>query len=565
MEGNILTLDATETVAQSMFVDNSRIIAVGSEQQVFRSAEYFLSGANWIKRWLGYRVYDLHGKTVVPGFVDAHSHFPANGLSHTGLDLSSPPIGQIANTRQLLDAVSSAARTQSPDRWIVGFNYDDAALEEGEHPSRWQLDKAAPEHAVYLWHRSGHMGIANTRALRELGYGLRLDSAASTKVSGGHVGTDSEGALNGLLQEQAAPGMRRLIQELPWWKLPVILFSARDEYLRAGVTTVQNGYADLTTMRFLRWAQRLRIIKQRVVVWVSHDKWRNPIAASSSVAYPDQPQIQTLPDALDWNLSDSDVFAISAIKLIADGSPQGRTAWLSEPYLPDESLGKGYMGLPTPDRAGFQELIIRYHGAGFPLAIHGNGDAAIDAIINALERAQLQHPEIASRHVLVHGQTIRSDQLDALADLQVAISFFPSHTYYWGDWYRTKVLGESRAARISPLASADKAGVRYSIHSDAPVTPMLPMQMLWSASNRLTSTGIVLGEDQIVSRQRALRALTIDAAWQSGLETSRGSLEPGKLADFLVLSDNPLVAEDPRDIQVQRVFIGGLEQHFDPG
>jgi len=519
----------------------------------------------------------MQGRTVMPGLIDAHSHFPSNGLVSVGLDLSSPPIGDIANTEQLLQAISKAARQQSSSRWLIGFNYDDASLAEGKHPTRQQLDKAAPDHAVYLWHRSGHMGVANSRALQELGHVLQAGqpnaigyarNLSSKQYAGAaHVGRDADGQLTGLLQEHAAPGLRRLLQEIPFWQLPSVLLAARDDYLRAGITTVQNGYADTTVMHLLRWAQRLGIVKQRLVFWVSHDKLAKPIespmalgsGAVASVTEHDSASL-TLATSIGWKDAMSESFTLAAIKLNADGSPQGRTAWLSVPYLPDPALPEGYSGLRTPDEAALHRTISQYHKAGFQLAIHGNGDAAIDSIIQAVLLAQTQFPRNNTRHLLVHAQTIRADQLEQLAQLDMSVSFFPTHTFYWGDWYRHRVLGEERAAGISPLASADKAGVRYSLHTDSPVTPMQPMQMLWSATERKTKSGFVLGREQIISRERALRAMTIDAAWQNHLEDSRGSLEVGKLADWVVLSDNPLTVDDPRTISVEEVYIDGIKQ-----
>jgi len=191
------------------------------------------------------------------------------------------------------------------------------------------------------------------------------------------------------------------------------------------------------------------------------------------------------------------------------------------------------------------------------LAIHGNGDAAIQQIIEGLRFAQREYPREDARHIVVHAQTIRKTQLLALAELNITASFFPTHTHYWGDWYRQRALGEPRASNISPLASADEAGVRYSIHTDSPVTPIDSIHLLYTATERVTSSGFLLGAEQRISRLRALRAMTIDAAWQNHLDADRGSLEPGKLADFVVLSDDPLKVNEIRRIQVRQVWIGG--------
>lgn len=542
VNGHILTMDAEDSMADALLIEGQYIVAVGSRDQVQRLA----------KR--NTQIIDLEGQTVMPGFVDAHSHFPSSGLAQAGLDLASPPVGVVGTLADLLKRVEKSANQQPSDQWVIGFNYDDASLFEERHPTRDELDLAAPNHPVYLWHRSGHMGVANSRALQELGY---TDADSSLVVAGGgQVGRTEMGTLNGLLQEQAAPGLARLLRELPKKRLFDVLFQARDEYLQAGITTVQNGYADILSMHFLKWAQRAGVLHQRVLVWPAHDK------LSERLVMDTVPQIYkdssaALANSLNWSMRDRDHFAISAIKLIVDGSPQGRTAWLRKPYRVDGTLAEGYRGFPSIPMAELEHLVSLYHRAGFQLALHGNGDAAIDAIIAALAIAQDEYPRRDTRHFIVHAQTIRPDQLALLAKLHVGVSFFPTHTYYWGDWYRTRVFGDARAQRISPLATADELGVRYTIHSDAPVTPVNPMQMLWSAVNRRTLSDVQLGADLIVSRMRALRAMTIDAAWQNHLDSDRGSLEVGKLADVISLSDNPLLADDVRNISVSQVWIGG--------
>ena len=178
-----------------------------------------------------------------------------------------------------------------------------------------------------------------------------------------------------------------------------------------------------------------------------------------------------------------------------------------------------------------------------------------------MQLAQREFPDSDLRHILVHGQTVQPDQLESLAALGMGVSFFPSHTYFWGDWYRQVLFGEERTAFISPLASAKNAGVRFSLHTDAPVTPIDQFQVAWSANQRKTLSGAVVGADESISILHALRAMTIDAAWQSGLEADRGSIEVGKLADFVVMSDDPTTADDIRQLQIEAVYIGAKEMY----
>jgi len=550
VNAHILTMDASDSVADALLMEGQYIVAIGSRELVQRQAHKST------------RIIDMKGRTLMPGFVDAHSHFPSSALAHTGLDLAPPPVGDVGSVSQLLKRIETSADLQQNDEWVVGFNYDDASLQEERHPTRAELDTAAPDHPVYLWHRSGHMGVANSRALEELGY--RDSDNAPILAEGAQVGRTDTGELNGLLQEHAAPDLARLLRELPKKRLLSVFSRAGDEYLQAGITTVQNGYADILSMHLLKWAQRVGLFHQRVLVWPAHNKLSERLVLDFMSQEPPDTS-KALADSLDWSMQDRHEYAVSAIKLIVDGSPQGRTAWLTEPYLYNGMRAEKYRGYPSIPVEELERLVSLYHRAGFQLALHGNGDAAIDAIIKALVGAQAEYPRQDTRHFVVHAQTIRRDQLALLAKLHVGVSFFPAHTFYWGDWYSTRVFGKARAQQISPLAIADELGVRYSIHSDAPVTPVSPMQMLWSAVNRRTLSDVQLGAELVVSRIRALRAMTIDPAWQNHLDNDRGSLEVGKLADVISLSDNPLEADDVREISVVWVWIGGRERYRHSG
>lgn len=540
---HILTLDTESSVADALLIKGGRIVKVGAEAGISVSLPFFT------------RKLDMQGQTILPGFVDAHSHFPTAGLTGAGVDMTPPPIGNVSTLQILLKKVAEAASTLPANDWIVGFNYDDSSLDVLRHPTKDELDKAAPDHPVYLWHRSGHMGVANSLALDELGYKERTSTSVGTDNSE-RPERDSSGQLTGLLQEKAAPRMSFLLRKLSVIRLFKSLLSARDQYLLAGITTAQNGFSDIPTMRMLRWSQRLGLIPQRLVIWPAHIKVKDSL--NLEPGGPSQSASVELAKAIGWS-SEPSRFAITAIKLVADGSPQGRTAWLTEPYL-NQPAESDYRGFPSLQELKFKSLVRRYHDAGFQLAMHGNGDAAIDLIIAAVTEAQAQNYRDDARHLLVHGQLIRADQLFQLAKLEISATFFPSHVYYWGDWYLHNLLGEKRANTISPLALAEQAGVRFSIHSDAPVTPISPMQVMWSAINRETLSGVILGPELVINRERALRAMTIDAAWQSRLDHDRGSLEVGKLADFVVLSEDPLTYPDVRNIGIEQVWIAGRNE-----
>jgi predicted amidohydrolase YtcJ len=204
------------------------------------------------------------------------------------------------------------------------------------------------------------------------------------------------------------------------------------------------------------------------------------------------------------------------------------------------------------------ERVVRYHRAGWQVAVHGNGDASIDNILDAFAAAQQVQPRPDARHVIVHAQMARDDQLDRMKALGVIPSFFVLHTYYWADRHRQIFLGPERTARISPTRSALDRGLRFTLHADTPVVPMHPLRIVWSAVNRRSTGGAAIGPEQRVDAMQALRAVTIDAAFQHFEENEKGSLEPGKLADLVILERSPLEDVEHIDqIRVTETIIGG--------
>ena len=243
---------------------------------------------------------------------------------------------------------------------------------------------------------------------------------------------------------------------------------------------------------------------------------------------------------------------MAAVKIVADGSIQGYTGYLSRPYHTPYHGDANYAGYAAVPREKLFKQVLDLHRAGYQIAIHGNGDESIEDILDAFEAAQQAHPVDDPRMILIHSQMAREDQVARMQALGVTPSFFSAHTYYWGDRHRDIFIGPDRAAVISPARWAQQYGVRFSSHLDTPVTPMLPLQAVWSQVFRQTSGGDVLGPEQRIEVMDALRAVTIDAAWQVFQEDNRGSLEPGKYADLVVLSGNPL--DEPmamRELQVR--------------
>lgn len=524
--GRVLTMNADDDIAQAVLLRRDRIVAVGSDDEILSMA-----GPGTVFR-------DLAGRTLVPGLIDAHGHFPGTAMYNANVDLASPPVGDLDNIAQGIERLAERAAATPDGEWVLGFRYDDTLLEDLRHFTRHDLDRASASHPVAVVHVSGHLSVANTMALEAMGI-----TADTPDPEGGVIRRESDGQTpDGVLEETAArPMMKRVMQFSPLEGLGM-LHDASREYLAQGVTTAQSGLTPSSLLSAMATSSKLGIIPLRLEAW------------------PDEEAAQSwLAGDLDLDDNDTDMFNAGPIKLVADGSIQGFTGYLGQPYHTPFKGDPAYRGYPSIPAERLARLVTRIHATGRQMAIHGNGDASIDDILDAMEAAQAERPDPDPRLILIHSQMARSDQLDRMKKLGVTPSFFVAHTWYWGDRHYEIFMGPERAQRISPLREAADLGLRYSIHLDSPVVPMTPMLLLETAVRRVTSGGRVLGPDQRVTPRQALRAMTIDAAWQIRAENERGSIEPGKLADLAVLSAGPdeVTPELIRDITVEMTLVGG--------
>ena len=508
--GPILTMDANDRVVEALGVEGERIALVGSRAL----------GEDWAGD--DARIVDLQGRALLPGFIDAHGHFPGAGLYAVNADLNSPPIGDVETIAQLQQRLAELAATTPDGEWLVGFGYDDTLLAEKRHPTRQDLDAVSSEHPIAIVHVSGHLGVLSSRGLDEAGI-----DAATPDPEGGVIRREPDGTPNGVLEETALEPVQASLLQPSLTDTWAIVDEASELYLASGTTTAQNGYAAGNHIGPLGWLQRLGIIPLHLVFWPGLE-WAD-----------EQPGPTT-------------------VKIVADGSIQGYTGYLSQPYHVPPGDDPSYRGYPRFSAAELASEVERLHAAGWQVAVHGNGDAAIDDILDAFEAAQRKHPREDTRHIIIHAQMARDDQLDRMSQLGIIPSFFSLHTYYWGDRHRDLFMGPERAARMSPAKSAALRGLRFTIHCDSPIVPMEPLRLVWSAVNRRSASGSEIGPAQRISPTQALRAVTIDAAYQHFEDADKGSLEPGKLADLVVLSRSPL--DDPAridEIEVVETIVSG--------
>ncbi|MBU2999951.1 amidohydrolase [Roseovarius nubinhibens] len=517
--GPILTMETDSPEVGAVLTKDDRIAATGSEAALRAELPE------------GTEMIDLAGRTMIPAFLDPHGHFPDPGfVALFRVDLAAPPRGDCRDIATALDRLRAKAAETPEGEWIMAVNFDNTALAEGRMPTRDELDGVSTRHPVWVLHTSGHNGVANSRALAE--HGVTRETPDPT---GGRYGRDAEtGRLTGLIEGLSAMGRMGdtdfLIDRDRFWQG----FNAcRDEYLSHGVTYAQNACA---TRDMIDHFASLPAGRDPGI-----DILLLPISA-------EEPALSQGPDAFDW--PDTPYFTLGPRKLFTDGAFQLQTAFLTVPYHrpahPEAPSGMSYI-----TREHLFSEVEKLHRMGFQIHCHCNGDAASDMFLDAVAAAQDALPRDDHRHTIIHGQVMRDDQFARCAALGVTISFFSAHIHFWGDRHLDTILGPDRAQRISPAASAARHGLRYTIHNDAAVTPTRPLHLAHCAVNRRTASGQLLGEAEKISAYEALRAQTIDAAWQVFEEENRGSIRVGKLADFAVLDRNPL--DHPEALDQMRV------------
>ncbi len=524
---NILTMEETSTNRPSaVAIDADHISWVGDRKDA----------ANWTDK--DTKVIELGEQALLPGFIDAHGHFLFTAATVDFANVSSPPVGpatDIASLKKVL-ADHIAGKQLKTGEWVIGYGYDDSLLAEKRHPTRDDLDAVSIDHPIILTHVSGHLMAANSLALA-----VANITSQSPDPEGGvirrRVGSTEP---DGVLEETATYALRK--QAAPKWSADVIR-RALLAYAAFGVTTIQDAASDAPSIALLRQFADAGVLTQDILVY--------PVLRPADLD-------GELPYA--FRRTDNGL-RIAGVKLVLDGSPQGKTAYLSQPYhRPPAGKPADYRGYPIQEQASVDQLVDYALSRKIQLIAHANGDAAGDMLLDAVGKS-LGKMSVMPDHrtVMIHAQTVRTDQLDRMRELQVMPSFFSAHTFYWGDWHRDSVLG-SRAQRISPTRSTLDRGIPFTVHNDSPVVPSNMIRLLWATTNRQTRSGKILGADERVSTEVALAAMTRTAAWQNFEEDRKGTLTVGKLADLVILSANPLKmqTQDLMDLQVMATYSRGI-------
>jgi len=513
--GNIHTMDRTAPRAEAVAISGDRLLAVGSNDDVLRLA----TGRT--------RKIDLGGKTVVPGFIDAHTHVAYSGIRHlrqVDCDLRS-----IADIKGAI--AERAARTPA-GQWVIGFKYDDTKTADGRKLTREDLEAAAPRHPVYVGHRGGHTAFVNSLALRLTGVDEKTPNP-----TGGEIDRDrNTGRLTGGLRETAIQPFQKMF------------FSAytRDEYregvkiitrmmAKSGVTSAHDALGSPEDLRAYQDSYQAGELSVRVYSFIAYQYIDQMVAAGVRTGMGNE-----------W-------VRLGAMKLICDGSISERTARISQPYIgrPDDH------GIWVMEEAELTANARKAHQAGWQIAVHANGDAAIDRTLRLYERLNKEMPRKDPRFRIEHCTIINDDLVRRIAALGAIPNPFSTYVYYHGEKFTE--YGAERLKSMFAVRSFLDAGVRVTQTSDYPPGPFEPMMALQSSVTRTDSKGTVWGANQRITVEEALRVGTLHGAYASFEENLKGSLEAGKLADLVVLGQDPMKVDPSALIRipVERTMAGG--------
>lgn len=476
---------------------------------------------------------DLAGKAVMPGFIDPHSHFTGGSQYLLNADLSA--CRSFADIQDALREFIEKCGIDA-DGVVMAIGYDQNSLVERRHPTKDVLDEVSCDIPILAMQASNHMGVANSKALELTGI-----TAETPDPEGSLYGrVDGSREPNGYAEEPGALfPLYGMVQPRMNLDMSSLMGEMQDFYLEHGVTTCQDGATQPDFADLMAQLAREGVFKLDVVGYPMYDHDVDG-ALERNADFVGQDYVGH--------------FRLGGIKMFLDGSPQGRTAWMTEPYEPGEDGDTDYCGYGTmtdEDAIAFAKKAI---DANQQLLAHANGDAAADQMIRVYKKALelSDNPDKAKlRPVLIHCQTTRRDQYEAMAEINMIPSIFTSHIWYWGDVH-LKNFGPKRGGRISAVHDALEFGLPYTFHTDMPVLPPNLLEAAWCAVNRMTKEGVQLDEDQKVGVFDALKGITLNGAYQYGEEDRKGTLEVGKLADLAILDANPLKVNPMaiRDINV---------------
>lgn len=523
LNGNVITVDGTRPRAEAFAVLGDKFIAVGSTSE--------------IRRWVGESttVIDAEGRTITPGFIDAHMHprptYPDSSPLAT-VDLRPASVASMAD---LIDALAAKAALVSEGQWIRGVRYEDTKL--GRHPTRADLDQASSRHPIYLTHSSGHVGVVNSLVLRAAGI-----TRETPDPPGGAFDRGDDGAPNGVCREVACRVLRRAVPETPVTRQDEVDGIQRTlrQFAKTGITTVVDAGGTPEKLGLFRAAVGPGS-PVRVVMMVRSEYLDEFREGGLGTGFGDE-----------W-------VKVGPIKAYHGNSLSGRTAWLFEPYdMVNPATGeRDYYGIPPAQtQRELDSLIFTIHEAGFQVGVHSNGDREITMLLEAFEKALAKLPRPDHRHRIEHASVVSPAILQRVRELELVLVLH-SYVYEHGD--KMEAFGADRWGMMHANRLALDMGIPVAGNSDYGVSAAIPMLRIQSMVTRTSAEGKVYGPEQRISPEEAIRVWTMGSAFSVFEEDIKGSIEAGKLADFVILSTDPTAVpvDEIKDIVVHTTVVGG--------
>ena len=504
--GNIITMENRAYNPEAVLIENGIIVQEGSLEDIKKDID------NNTKK------IDLKGRTLMPSFIDAHSHITAYAKT-----LSYASLNECKNIHEIIEKLKKYKEKNKirKGKWIVGVGYDNNFLAEKRHLKKEELDILGDNNPILVTHVSGHMGVFNSKGLE------KLEIEEKTK--------------SGYLEESEFIKQTTKIDKIDMTEEKENLNKVQEKYLSYGITTVQDGLTKKEDFDLLKEVAEENKLKVDVVSYID-------LEANKKVVEENKEYVKKYKNNL----------KIGGYKIILDGSPQAKTAYLSKPYEGEDE----YRGNPSKKDYEVNDFVKTAIEEDMQLLAHCNGDSAADQLINSIKNVAKEKGVESikkQRPVMIHAQTIRKDQILECKEFEIIPSFFIAHIYYWGDIH-IKNLGK-RAYRISPAKDALDNNIVFTFHQDTPVLEPNMLETIDIAVNRKTKNGIILGEEEKIDVYDALKAITINAAYSYFEEDKKGSIKPGKVADFVILSDNPLTVdkEKIKEIKILSTWKNGKE------
>ncbi len=522
-------MDSNTEGATAVAVQGNTIVATGNKQQALK-----LKSDNT-------RVIELGDQLLTPGFIDTHGHLGATARFIDFVNLSSPPVGEVNNFEDLVKALETHIKSNPPgeNEWLIGYGYDDSLLAEAKHPTRDDLDKVSKDIPIVIVHVSGHLGVINTAAINLSGL-----TADTPDPDGGVFRRYQDSSEpNGVLEEKAISSiLYARLGEIKADAFENMLGNTLEYYASHGITTIQDGAVRPNDIKLFTDMAATNELSIDVAAY----RYFAPEETEAIANFKHQDEY-------------INGYRVAGVKFSTDGSPQGRTAWLTKPYheLP-EGADENYVAYPTVDSEKFISAATQLIRNNIPIIVHTNGDAAIDLLNVAVTNALSDDIKRDHRTVAIHAQLMRADQLDLAAQLDIVPSFFSAHAFFWGDWH-LRSFGQERGENVSPTRWAKDRGVTFTVHNDAPVVPPNMLRLMWATVNRETRSGSTIGPHQRLTPVEALAAITSDAAFQYFEEDTKGSISVGKQADLVILSEDIRTIDSKRikDLEIIETFSRG--------